>query len=80
MPIYEYICPVCNKEFEQLSRKISDSKVSCPECDTPSLKKISKTKVGNSEAFRKKWHPEECNAEKDIKHWQKKHNQNFWDV
>jgi putative FmdB family regulatory protein len=32
MPIYEYMCMRCNKEFEYLVFR-SDESVTCPECD-----------------------------------------------
>ena len=78
MPIYEYECPICNKRFERFTHK----KVSHATCDCGSRasKVMSLTKVGNGSAFRNKWHPEEMNAQKDIEHWQKKNNKNFFEV
>jgi putative FmdB family regulatory protein len=39
MPIYEYKCQACQKEFEVL-RKISDEPLTdCPQCNEPALKK-----------------------------------------
>ena len=39
MPIYEYKCQACQKEFEVL-RKISDEPlIDCPQCNEPALKK-----------------------------------------
>jgi putative FmdB family regulatory protein len=39
MPIYEYLCPTCKKEFEQM-RPISQSgePAACPTCGTASPK------------------------------------------
>lgn len=38
MPIYEYICLDCGREFEKLIRKSSDnSEIECPECHSSSL-------------------------------------------
>ncbi len=40
MPIYEYQCPDCGHQFEQL-QKISDEPVRvCPNCQEPHLKKL----------------------------------------
>lgn len=33
MPILQYICKNCNKEFEELVKKFDD-KVLCPQCKT----------------------------------------------
>ncbi|MFC1868008.1 zinc ribbon domain-containing protein [Thermodesulfobacteriota bacterium] len=38
MPIYEYRCMKCNKEFEYLVFG-SDSAVSCPECNGEKVKR-----------------------------------------
>jgi putative FmdB family regulatory protein len=42
MPIYEYICPGCYTEFEQM-RPISQSNKSaeCPKCHKPARRKMS---------------------------------------
>lgn len=34
MPILQYKCPICGKEFEELVRKPTDE-VLCPECGKP---------------------------------------------
>lgn len=40
MPIYEYYCPECKKEFEKL-QKISDAPlVKCPDCEKDTLQKL----------------------------------------
>jgi putative FmdB family regulatory protein len=39
MPIYEYVCAKCNKEFEYLVLG-SDSVVSCPECDGENVERL----------------------------------------
>lgn len=38
MPIYEYQCPKCNHQFEQLVR--GDEMVTCPKCGSPNLTKL----------------------------------------
>jgi putative FmdB family regulatory protein len=38
MPIYEYHCPRCDEDFEELVRN-KDEKVVCPKCN---CKKVSK--------------------------------------
>jgi putative FmdB family regulatory protein len=42
MPIYEYICPSCKSEFEQM-RPLSQSgdPAECPRCHKPAKRKIS---------------------------------------
>jgi putative FmdB family regulatory protein len=38
MPIYEFVCRKCGKEFEKLVWKSSDNtKFKCPECDSSEL-------------------------------------------
>jgi putative FmdB family regulatory protein len=37
MPIFEYVCRECSKQFEMLVR--GDNKVSCPSCDSEELDK-----------------------------------------
>jgi putative FmdB family regulatory protein len=33
MPVYEYICQSCRKDFEKLVRSMSgEEKITCPEC------------------------------------------------
>jgi len=40
MPIYEYQCQECGKEFEKLVRSISSApKVECPRCGGKKVKK-----------------------------------------
>ncbi|MGQ9505033.1 MAG: FmdB family zinc ribbon protein [Thermogutta sp.] len=38
MPIYEYQCPKCNQQFEQLVR--GDGRVTCPKCGSSDLTKL----------------------------------------
>jgi len=38
MPIYTYRCAACDTEFERLVR--SDSKVSCPGCESQKLERL----------------------------------------
>lgn len=40
MPIYEYVCPNCSYEFEQLVRNASEeSALRCPKCDASGVEK-----------------------------------------
>lgn len=42
MPIYEYKCNKCNKEFEKLVFAGDDKDISCPECKSREIvKKMS---------------------------------------
>ncbi|MEF9426841.1 MAG: zinc ribbon domain-containing protein [Candidatus Mariimomonas ferrooxydans] len=38
MPIFEYKCQSCEKEFEKLVSR-TDSEVSCPNCSSKNIKK-----------------------------------------
>ncbi len=40
MPIYEYRCPDCGHEFEQLQRMSDDPITDCPECSMSGVKKL----------------------------------------
>ena len=40
MPIYEYRCEACQHELEALQKHSDDVLVKCPECGSPSLKKL----------------------------------------
>jgi len=49
MPIYEYHCPKCEKEFELLVR--SSTRIECPDCGSRELtKKISAFAVSSGTA------------------------------
>jgi len=51
MPIYEFICNSCGKEFEQILSSTDTSSVSCDSCKSSDIKKIlsaSSFKVGGS--------------------------------
>jgi len=39
MPIYEYMCMKCNKEFECIVIGSDDRSVSCPECNGENVKR-----------------------------------------
>ena len=34
MPLYEYSCPACGHQFEELVRAADADKVACPKCKT----------------------------------------------
>jgi putative FmdB family regulatory protein len=61
MPIYEYLCPACNSEFElRLSFSAASITAPCPKCHTTSTRLISSfaCKTGSNlqateKAFRK---------------------------
>jgi putative FmdB family regulatory protein len=38
MPIFEYKCKKCGKEFEELVRN-SEEKINCPKCESPKVEK-----------------------------------------
>lgn len=40
MPLYEYKCPSCGHEWEDL-RRMSDENPKCPKCGEPSEKQVS---------------------------------------
>ena len=40
MPIYEYHCEMCGKDFEKLVFKGDTEKVKCPCCGTEDVKKL----------------------------------------
>ncbi len=52
MPIYEYVCQMCQKKFEVLIRRSEDEeKLNCPECHNTSVKRKFSTfgfKSGNT--------------------------------
>jgi putative FmdB family regulatory protein len=35
MPLYEYSCPSCGHQFEELVRAADADKVACPKCKSP---------------------------------------------
>ncbi len=44
MPIYEYQCNKCSKEFEKLIFKGEEDDITCPKCKSPDIvKKMSAT-------------------------------------
>ena len=52
MPLYEYTCEKCKKQFEVL-RGINDKEqVRCPECDEPAKKLVSGFAVMSAGATR----------------------------
>lgn len=38
MPIYEYTCEACGRDFEELVRS-SDETISCPDCESTDVKR-----------------------------------------
>jgi putative FmdB family regulatory protein len=41
MPLYEYSCPKCGRQFEELTRAADADKVACPKCKTRAERKFS---------------------------------------
>ncbi|MCI5150326.1 MAG: zinc ribbon domain-containing protein [Candidatus Electrothrix sp. MAN1_4] len=40
MPIFEYVCKKCTKQFEVLTTSSKDNEpVQCPDCESPEVKK-----------------------------------------
>ncbi|MFL5804682.1 MAG: FmdB family zinc ribbon protein [Roseiflexaceae bacterium] len=54
MPIYEYLCPMCNGRFQKLVRGFSDpAELACPRCGSAELRRaISRVAVLKSEESR----------------------------
>jgi putative FmdB family regulatory protein len=48
MPLYEYICPSCNTDFEKIVNQ--DQDVSCPECGREAKRKVSVFAAGSCSA------------------------------
>jgi len=51
MPIYEFICNSCEKEFEAIVSSTDTTSVSCPSCESKDVKKVmsaSSIKMGGS--------------------------------
>ena len=51
MPIYEYKCEQCGKQFDFLAKRLSERPETCPECGAVTLKKQLSTfsaKMGSS--------------------------------
>lgn len=62
MPIYEYACSSCGREFEKLVR--SDTVLACPDCGGDDLKKLLSTfavSVGGTRSSRQDL-PAPCNT------------------
>ena len=43
MPIYEYHCSECNKDFELFQKTIENTIAKCPDCQREALRKVSQT-------------------------------------
>ncbi len=41
MPIYEYACPACGHQFEELARSADADRMKCPKCQTKAERKLS---------------------------------------
>ncbi len=41
MPLYEYSCPACGRQFEELTRSADADKVKCPACGKKAARKFS---------------------------------------
>jgi putative FmdB family regulatory protein len=49
MPIYEYKCKKCSKDFEKLVSLSNSEKIKCPKCSSDDVvKKMSMTASGKS--------------------------------
>ncbi len=54
MPLFEYRCQGCGKEFEELIRREEDEKdVKCPECGSADNKKL----MSADSPIAERWHP-----------------------
>ena len=40
MPLYAYFCDRCNTKFEFWQHFVDDAKTVCPDCQTPTLRKL----------------------------------------
>lgn len=51
MPIYEFECPTCRAEFEELVRRPADAaSMRCPECGAGVTKKLSRVALSFGQA------------------------------
>ena len=41
MPLYEYVCPRCNAEFEKLQPMAQAGDADCPNCEAPANRVVS---------------------------------------
>ncbi|MDD4890157.1 MAG: zinc ribbon domain-containing protein [Phycisphaerae bacterium] len=41
MPLYEYSCPACGHQFEELTRSADADKIKCPKCSKKAQRKFS---------------------------------------
>ena len=49
MPLFEYVCKKCGKEFEKLVFSINNEKIECPDCKSTDIdKKFSTFSSKNS--------------------------------
>lgn len=39
MPIYEFTCGKCNKDFEKICRSTSNEEIKCPDCSSNDVSK-----------------------------------------
>ena len=51
MPIFEFRCLECNREFEALVRKAAEiSEIQCPECESRDLEELLSVFASNSKS------------------------------
>lgn len=43
MPMYEYTCGACNHAFEKLSKISEADQATCPKCEKPATRQLSRT-------------------------------------
>lgn len=76
MALFEYTCD--KKHVTELLLKEPAQYTKCATCGQLAKRQISSFHFGNSPEFNKKWHPEEMNAAKDVKHWEQSHNKRVY--
>jgi len=47
MPLYEYKCPACGEEFEEITSASNEDPVECPQCGKKAERQISGFAIGS---------------------------------